>query len=181
MDVETFRLVTGVPAARAAEWAPHVSAAMDEFQIDTFPRVAAFLAQTGHESGGFVYTKEIWGPTAAQSRYEGRADLGNTVKGDGYLFRGRGLIQITGRLNYMQAAKGLGLDLLHHPELLEQPVNAARSAAWWWKTHGCNEMADRNDFVALTRRINGGTNGLADRHERWAQAKSALGMQDGVA
>ncbi|WJJ95087.1 glycoside hydrolase family 19 protein [Neopusillimonas aromaticivorans] len=155
-------------------WYPHVRAACLEYGITGQVRVAAFLAQVGHESGGFRHTREIWGPTPAQQRYEGRADLGNTEPGDGSRFRGRGLIQITGRYGYQKASKALGIDLIAVPEQLELKPMAARSAAWWWATHGCNEIADAGDFERLTRRINGALNGYPDRIARWAKAKAAL-------
>src|SRR5690606_9785953 len=98
--LQTFQQATGLSAAKSMEWFPHIRAACAEFDITTRVRMSAFLAQVGHESGGFVYTRELWGPTAAQARYEGRADLGNVFPGDGFRFRGRGLIQITGRYNY---------------------------------------------------------------------------------
>ena len=94
---------------------------MNHYQIVGLKRVAAFIAQIGHESGQLKYVKEIWGPTAAQARYEGRADLGNTVAGDGSKYRGRGLIQITGRANYKACGEALSLDLTNYPELLEKP------------------------------------------------------------
>lgn len=171
LPLEQFRKATGIPAVRAQTWHPHVLSACLEFGITGPVRIAAFLAQIGHESGGFVYVREIWGPTPAQQRYEGRRDLGNTQPGDGSRFRGRGLIQVTGRANYQAAARALGIDCVNRPELLEQPRNAARASAWWWAAHGCNELADTGDFVALTRKINGGTNGLADRLARWELAK----------
>lgn len=167
---------TGAPFNRALQWLAPLSNAMHEFTIDSPGRRAAFLAQIGHESGGLKYTRELWGPTPAQVRYEGRADLGNTQPGDGAKYRGRGFIQITGRANYAAAAKALHLDLVNHPEILEEPDMCALSAAWWWSTHGCNELADAGDFIALTKRINGGSNGLADRQARWAAAKRAFGV-----
>lgn len=172
---ETFRKATGLSAVRAQDWYEHVKAACLAYEITTPARIAAFLAQVGHESGSFVYTREIWGPTAAQQRYEGRADLGNIYPGDGSRFRGRGLIQITGRFNYTQASQALGMDLLAHPELLEGKPLAALSAAWWWSANGCNAIADAGDLTRLTRVINGGTNGLEDRTRRWEVAKHALG------
>ena len=174
ISLEQFRRASGLPAVRAQDWHPHLLSACVEFEIVGPVRIAAFLAQVGHESGGFVHTREIWGPTPAQQRYEGRADLGNTNIGDGSRFRGRGLIQITGRHNYTAVARGLAIDCVNQPELLEQPRNAARSAAWWWANNGCNEIADTGDFTRLTRRINGGINGLDDRLQRWEAAKGAL-------
>ena len=152
--------------------------AMQEFGIDSPKRQAAFLAQVDHESGQLRYVKELWGPTAAQERYEPpgakAADLGNTMPGDGFRFRGRGLIQVTGRANYGDCGRALGLDLISRPELLELPEHAARSAAWFWQAHGCNELADEGDFIKLTRRINGGTNGLQDRIALHEKAQTAI-------
>lgn len=174
ITLEQFAKAAGLAQDKAAAWYPHIMAACLEFDIDTPKRIAAFLAQVGHESGGFRHTREIWGPTAAQQRYEGRADLGNTQPGDGSKYRGRGLIQITGRFNYQKASAALGVDLVNEPELLEAPSLAARSAAWWWAANGCNELADAGDFERLTRRINGGLNGYPDRLARWEKAKGAL-------
>lgn len=175
ISLDQFRRATGLDAAKAIDWYQHVRAACLEFDIIGPARIAAFLAQVGHESGGFAYTREIWGPTAAQKRYEGRADLGNTQPGDGSKFRGRGLNQITGRYNYQRLKDKLGVDVVNNPVLLEQKPLAARSAAWWWANNGCNEIADTGDFERLTRRINGGTNGLADRLDRWERAKLHVG------
>lgn len=173
---EIVKAATGSTIARAALWSDALQAACDRYGIGTPTRAAAFLAQIGHESGHLIYVREIWGPTPAQKRYEGRKDLGNTVPGDGKRFMGRGLIQITGRANYARAATALGLDLLNHPELLEEPANAALSAAWFWSTHGLNELADAGEFEAITRRINGGLNGEADRVALYDAAKHALGV-----
>ena len=143
---------------------------MAEFEINTPQRQAMFLAQIGHESGGLKWTTEIWGPTPAQARYEGRKDLGNVQPGDGYKFRGRGLIQTTGRANYTRTGTALTLDLLNKPELLTLPVNAAMSAAYFWESNGLNELADTGSVERVTRRVNGGTNGLADRQALYAAA-----------
>jgi len=145
---------------RVAVFVEPLNLAMHEFEIDVTPvREAAFLAQVAHESGGLTYVREI----ASGAAYEGRADLGNTKPGDGEKFRGRGLIQVTGRSNYAVCGAALDLDLLTHPELLEQIPNAARSAGWFWKTHGLNELADHGDFKLITKRINGGYNGYKER------------------
>lgn len=174
IGLDKFQAATGLNQDQAMAWYPHVRSACLEYDITGPVRVAAFLAQVGHESGGFKYTREIWGPTPAQQRYEGRADLGNTQPGDGSKYRGRGLIQITGRNNYAKASGALGIDLVSVPDQLELKPLAARSAAWWWSAHGCNELADYGDFERLTRRINGGLNGYADRVTRWGKAKAAL-------
>lgn len=159
---------------RAGVFVPALNRAMLRYQINTPSRQAAFLAQIGHESGQLRYVREIWGPTPAQSRYEGRKDLGNTQPGDGRRFMGRGLIQITGRENYRRTGAALGIPLLDSPELLEQTEWAAASAAWWWANHGLNELADAGEFEQITRRINGGLNGLADRLALWEKAKAVL-------
>lgn len=171
-----LRAAVGCTADLADIYADHLADACALNDITTPARLAAFLAQVGHESGSLKHTAELWGPTEAQKTYEGRKSLGNTQIGDGYFFRGRGLIQCTGRANMAQMAEWLGLDLLTTPELLEQPRWAALSAATWWARHGCNQLADAGDFEALTRRINGGTNGLEDRLKRWERAKAAIGQ-----
>ena len=159
---------------KASLFAPMLSIAMERFGIVGPKRVAAFIAQVGHESGQLRYVREIWGPTSAQALYEGRADLGNNVPGDGFKFRGRGLIQITGRANYAACGEALGLDLVNHPELLEQPQFACSSAAWFWATNGLNPLADAGKFKTITRRINGGINGLVDRQKLWGKASLVL-------
>lgn len=122
-------------------------------------RLRYFVAQVAHESAGLAYTKEL----ASGKAYEGRRDLGNVKAGDGVRFKGRGYIQITGRANYTALGKDLGIDCVNHPEMLEQPHWALMSALWFWKTKHLNKYADKDDFTGLTRAINGGTNGMADR------------------
>lgn len=174
MTPQNLARATGARVDRAAEFLPFVEAAMAEFEINTPARQAAFLAQIGHESGGLHWCTEIWGPTIAQSHYEGRADLGNMQEGDGYRFKGRGLIQTTGRSNYAATGEALGVDLIAEPLRLAEPELAARSAAWFWKAHGLNELADVGDFLHITRRINGGTNGMDDRLALYAAAQEVL-------
>jgi putative chitinase len=149
--------------------------AMLEFSIDTLQRQACFLAQLAHESGSLRFTTEIWGPTPAQAGYEGRADLGNNQPGDGKRYLGRGLIQITGRTNTSMCLAGLGRnedDLAY----LETPMGACRSAAWFWRTHGLNELADLGNFGSITKKINGGLNGLDDRIKHYLKCRKALGL-----
>jgi putative chitinase len=174
MTPQDLSRATGARIDRATEFFPFVEAAMDEFEINTPARQAAFLAQIGHESGGLHWCTEIWGPTIAQSHYEGRADLGNTQAGDGYKFKGRGLIQTTGRANYAATGAALGVDLIAEPLRLAEPELATRSAAWFWRAHGLNEMADTGDFTRITLRINGGTNGMADRLALYTAAQEVL-------
>lgn len=177
---------TGATAARAAAWLPYFRPACALFSIDAPQRLAAFLAQIGHESGHLSYVREIWGPTAAQARYEGRKDLGNVQPGDGKHFMGRGLIQTTGRANYRATRDGLRQlaqpsgdltavpDFESFPELLEQPAWAALSAAWYWHSRNLNALADVGDFEGITRKINGGLNGQADRLELYRAGLLAL-------
>lgn len=157
--LDQLKQILPLSGRRALTFCQPLNDAMQEFDIDTPARQASFIAQVGHESGQFVYVREL----ASGAAYEGRKDLGNTHPGDGPRYRGRGLIQVTGRSNYEACGDALGLDLLANPELLELPVNAARSAAWFWKTHGLNELADAGDQRAVCRRVNGGYNGLAER------------------
>lgn len=174
MDIDTLCKATGAGGATGGKFAPLIDRVMQEFEINTKQRQAMFLAQIGHESGGLKWTREIWGPTPAQSRYEGRADLGNTQAGDGSKFRGRGLLQVTGRANYKRVGDALGVDLVEYPELLEQPDLAAKSAAYFWSSHGLNEIADAGDFEKVTRRINGGLNGYAERLALYKKATEAI-------
>ena len=176
MPITEQQLLRILPNAgrNAGVFVPVLNAAMGKYGIVTRPRIAAFIAQVGHESGQLRYVREIWGPTAQQAGYEGRADLGNTVKGDGSKYRGRGLIQITGRANYAACGEALGLDLISQPELLEQPQHAAMSAAWFWASRGLNTLADAGQFVKITSRINGGQNGAADRQALYELALKVL-------
>jgi len=111
----------------------------------------------------------------AERAYGGRIGNRTEGSGDGFLYRGRGLIQLTGRANYEAAARALGVALSVLPSWLETREGAARSAAWWWAAHGCNELADRGDIVALRRRVNGGLIGLEDVRNRFTRALAALG------
>jgi len=176
MPVTVQQLLFILPNAgvKARVFAPALNTSMGHYQIIGLKRVAAFIAQVGHESGQLRYARELWGPTPAQSRYEGRADLGNTLAGDGFKFLGRGLIQITGRANYAECGEALGLNLLGRPELLEQPEWAAKSAAWFWSTRGLNSLADTGEFDKITHRINGGQNGAEDRRKLYARALEVL-------
>lgn len=145
--------------------------AMREFEIDSPPRIAAFLAQVGHESGSLRYVKEL----DTGEAYEGRKDLGNTEPGDGVRYKGRGLLQVTGRAAYALCGDALGLDLVGSPEILEQPVPACRSAGWVWTGFKkLNAFADKGDFLTITKRINGGTNGWKDRIAYYERAKEVL-------
>ena len=164
------QLVRIMPYAkqRADKFIEPLNAAMKEFDIsENGIREAAFLAQIAHESGELRYVEEL----ATGEAYEGRDDLGNLYNGDGVKYKGRGLIQLTGRANYEACGEALGLDLIACPELLEEPENACRSAAWFWQSRGLNDLADRHQFLLITKIINGGTNGW---HERWKYYQKAL-------
>ena len=176
MPITAQQLLKILPSAgqSASVFVPALNTAMNHYQIIGTKRTAAFIAQIGHESGQLKYMREIWGPTAAQAEYEGRADLGNTQSGDGSKFHGRGLIQITGRSNYKTCGEALGLDLINQPELLEKPQHACMSAAWFWASRGLNTLADTGQFDIITRRINGGQNGAADRQALYAKALKVL-------
>lgn len=171
MTLDELKRIMPYAGSRAELFHPHLVEAMGEFEIDTPLRQAAFLAQIAHESGSLKYVREI----ASGDAYEGRADLGNTEAGDGVRFKGRGLIQITGRANYRDCGEALGLDLLATPSALEQPANACRSAAWFWNSRKLNPLADREDFRGITKKINGGYNGWDDRVKYYERAKEVLG------
>jgi putative chitinase len=171
ITVEELKEIIPHAGIKVILYLDHLNAAMDEFQINTPERQAAFLAQIAHESGSFRYVKEL----ASGEAYEGRQDLGNTYAGDGVRYKGRGLIQITGRANYVECGLALGADLTHRPELLETPELACRSAGWFWWKRGLNELADKGDFKLITKRINGGYNGYQERLAYFEKAKQVLG------
>ncbi|WJV25931.1 MULTISPECIES: glycoside hydrolase family 19 protein [Pseudomonas] len=166
--------------AKAGVFVPALNTAMQRHQIVGSRRAAAFIAQIGHESGQLQYVRELGGAQYLSKYDTGKLaeKLGNTpaADGDGQKYRGRGLIQITGHNNYRQCSLALFGDerLLRAPELLEQPQWSAESAAWFWRQNGLNELADRDQFNTITRRINGGLNGLEDRLQLWARAREVL-------
>lgn len=174
---QQLRKIMPLARGRVAVFLPYLNAAMSRRQINTPRRVAAFLAQVGHESGQLLYVREL-ASGAAYDTGQLAVQLGNTTAadGDGQRYRGRGLIQITGRSNYRSCSLALFGDerLLLQPELLEQPEWAAESAAWFWESKGLNALADEMDFNRITRRINGGLNGLADRLALWGAAREVL-------
>ena len=210
-------VAAGVKRATAEKWARAVSLACQEFGIDTAQRIAGFLSQCAHESGGFERLQEnlnysadgmagIWprrfavlGPDKkpikkdgknqpnkfalalhrkpemiANVVYSGRMGNGPTESGEGWKYRGRGLKQLTGKDNHRACSEGLGVDLVENPDLLLDPVYAARSAAWFWATNKCNSFADSGDIEGLTKRINGGLIGIDDRKKRYASAMRSL-------
>lgn len=178
-EITTEQLKKIYPFAKIgkiATFLPYLNRYMNLYEINTPTRQAAFLAQIGHESGQLFYTEEI----ASGKAYEGRRDLGNVFKGDGQRFKGRGLIQITGRSNYSQISHAFGIDFLAHPELLKEPEYATQSACWWWYNRKLNILSDTPteiNFKKITRIINGGYNGYADRFKMWQRAKLILNIQ----
>lgn len=138
--------------------------------IDSFLRVAHFMAQVTHECAGFRTTEEF----ASGAAYEGRRDLGNIRPGDGVRYKGRGLIQLTGRANYARAGARLGLPLEAEPALAAEPATSLRIACDYWVDRRINAPADRDDLEAVTRAVNGGLNGLADRRACLIRARRAL-------
>ena len=149
-------------------------AGMKKHDITSNLRMAHFIAQIGHETASFLFAEEI----ADGSAYEGRSDLGNTQSGDGKRFKGRGLIQLTGRANYAAYSKDSGVDYVAKPELVaSDPFVAVDVACWFWNTHGINKLADKDDVKAVTKAINGGFNGLDDRIEYLVRAKAVLGIK----
>ena len=164
------KIYTSAPLARVEVFLGPLNLAMEEAEINTPQRTRMFLAQIGHESGQLRYTEEL----ASGAAYEGRIDLGNSQVGDGPRYKGRGLIQLTGKNNYALAGLALDLDLLEHPELLKEPLPACRSAGWFWKQNNLNSLCDLNLFEKLTRRINGGLNGYADRYKLYQLAFTVI-------
>ncbi|OAN50699.1 glycoside hydrolase family 19 protein [Magnetospirillum moscoviense] len=199
-------LQAAVPAASAAaihRLAEPLAQACTEFSIDSPARLAAFLAQVAHESGSLarlienlnysaqgllaawpkrftpdlaaVYARQ---PVAIANRvYADRMGNGDEASGDGWRYRGRGMIQLTGRATYAACGSDLGLALVDQPDQLIEPAPAARSAAWFWHTRDLNALADAGDFDAITRRINGGLTGQTDRRKHHAHAMAALGLE----
>lgn len=171
IDADLLRRMMPRSGERADVFAPHLEAARARFVGDDPAHVAMWLAQLAHESGELRYVREI----ASGEAYEGRRDLGNTEPGDGPRFRGRGLIQLTGRDNYRRAGAALSLPLLERPELLEQPEHASAVSGWFWQWADCSAlMVAADPALAVTRRINGGINGLDARRAYYETAVRAL-------
>ncbi len=182
---------SGSSTTNAQKFAPYIREVCEKYGIDTAVRQLCFLAQIGHESGGLFFTEEI----ASGVAYEGRKNLGNTVKGDGVKFKGRGLIQLTGRSNYKALSDAFGVDFIKNPTWLggknanvctpQQLKYAAWAAGWYWSSRKLNDICDKininlpidikpniEHFTLLTKKINGGTNGLNDRLSRYRQGQS---------
>ncbi|HEV7681622.1 MAG TPA: peptidoglycan-binding protein [Pyrinomonadaceae bacterium] len=173
-DDELRQIMPNCAAAKRADYLPFIQQAMAEFGITSYLRETAFLAQLAHESGELRYMEEI----ASGAAYEGRANLGNTQPGDGKRFKGRGPIQLTGRANYKRYGDLLGLDLVNNPTIAATKEVGFRIAGQYWKLNGLNELADQQQFKAITKKINGGYNGLDDRIKYYERAKKVLSKDD---
>lgn len=156
------------------EYLDYINSALVEGEIGTCARQSAFLAQVAHESGQLKYMEEL----ASGEEYENRTDLGNAQPGYGKKYKGCGPLQLTGRANYRAAGQALGLDLENNPDQVATPAVGFRTSVWFWGNRGLNALADQNTLTAfrqITREINGGTNGQADREMLWTRAKTTLG------
>ena len=185
-----------------AQWCDALNQTLPEYGINNSQRVAAFIAQCAHESANFKKLKEnlnysaeglmkTWSkrfPTMAVASqyarqpekiankvYADRMGNGNEASGDGWRYSGRGLIQLTGKENYSNFAKSINMDLDKVPAYLATPEGAVKSACWFWKNNGLNELADKKDILTMTKRINGGTIGLDDRKKHFEQALKVFG------
>jgi putative chitinase len=154
---------------------PVLASILDEYEINTRLRIAHFLAQTCHESAGFRTTEEF----ASGDAYEGRKNLGNTQPGDGRRYKGRGLLQLTGRANYRKYGEALGVDLENNPTAAADPQLSLRIACEYWKDRKINPPCDSDDIVTVTLKINGGDNGLPDRRALTAKAKVIIAAIQG--
>lgn len=178
VDAQTMREVAPRFSGELAERQAAIIAAVGEvlaptlqdYAINTRLRIAHFLGQTCHEAAGFRTTEEF----ASGDAYEGRRDLGNTQNGDGRRYKGRGLLQLTGRANYRALGKVLKIDLEGNPERAAEPALSLRIACEYWKGRNINAACDRDDLITVTRLINGGTNGLEDRRGYTSRAKAAI-------
>jgi putative chitinase len=176
---ELRRIMPYASAVNINTYAPLLTATMHEFEIDkTVERVTMFIAQVAHESGSLRYTEEI----ASGHAYEGRADLGNLYPGDGPLFKGHGLIQLTGRKNHEAYAFYKGMTIEQLLEYIQTPVGATNVAGWYWMTNHLNDWCDKGDFLAVSSIINTGRpnrpatriNGYDVRLAYWKRATAVL-------
>lgn len=178
-ESDLHAVMPGARASRIAELLDPINVVLEQYEINTLARRAAFLATVAHETAQLTYLSEIWGPTSSQRRYDPpsslAARLGNTKVGDGKRFRGRGLLMLTGRDNYQRAGDALGYSLVDDPDVVEHdPRWAAATAGWFWRVNGMNKVADSEDIRAVTLVVNGGTNGLADRTWYYERAYEVL-------
>lgn len=186
LSPDVIQAATGASRENLQKWLPILTAGMARWGIRTVPEQLAFLAQIGHESGGLRFVREL----STGEQYEGRGDLGNTEPGDGVRYKGRGLIQLTGRANYRRAGQALGKPFEENPELVEEPQNAMDVAGWYWRKGSAlkdlNDLADTmqvgkpmsgvnlDAFTRITKGVNGGLNGLSHRIALWESGRNAL-------
>ena len=177
-DIQLSQIMRNAAPTKRQSFLAPLNDAMQKHGVTSLLRTAAFIAQLAHESGEFRFMEELWGPTAAQKRYEPPSDLatrlGNSQAGDGKRFKGRGPIQITGRFNYKKYGDLLGIDLTAEPERAATPEIGFETAGLFWQRNGLNELADADNFKGITQRINGGQNGAAERERFYELAKHVL-------
>ena len=182
-DEQLHEMIPGASDRLISKYLSPLNIVMESFHIDTKLRIVAFIAQITHESGSLHYVEEL----ATGTAYEMRKDLGNLEKEaldiahkagttTGRFYKGRGLIQITGFYNYKAAGIALDIDCIHEPTLLCEPLNASKVSAWFWDTHNCNYLADVELFDKITKTINGGYNGKAERDANYQRCKKVLGV-----
>ena len=201
MNSEQLAQALKITPMKAEEWIDAINETFERFDISTPERQACFLGQCAHESGGFATLKEnlnysaegltkVWPKRfpsleaaqpyhrnpekIANKVYADRMGNGDEASGEGFKYRGRGLIQLTGKDNYKACGDALGVDLVDDPDLVATPMYAALSAGWFWDKNHLNNFADANDMTGLTKRINGGTHGLDDRVARTQHAVDVL-------
>ena len=201
MNTAQLAQILKMKPAKAGEWIDAINETFEKFDISTPERQACFLGQCAHESGGFTALSEnlnysasslcrVWPkrfPTVTDGQnceknpqkiankvYANRMGNGDEESGEGYAYRGRGLIQLTGKSNYEACGEALGVDLVENPDLVATPQYAALSAGWFWNKNKLNAYADKNDMEGLTKKINGGTHGIEDRVARTQAAIDIL-------
>jgi putative chitinase len=201
MEVNQLADAAGIDPGHAEQLIDGINGAIQTAQLDTPERLAAFIAQCGHESAGFKFfeenlnykaeslhrtwpshfhTMEIANEYAHQPKriacraYADRMGNGDEESGDGWSYRGRGAIQLTGKIAYEEASRDLGFDFVSNPDAASSPEGGLLTAAWFWAKHNLNYHVDNNDFEGLTKAINGGTIGLEDRVARFNHAMSVL-------
>ena len=163
------------------KYIPHLNMLMPKYEINTLPRIRYFIAQIAHESNQFNSVTEKYNgtPESYFKKYDGRKDLGNNFAGDGLKFKGRGLIQITGRFNYSCASIDIFKTdiLIAKPEMVERPEIAVEVACWFWKVKHLNSLADSDQLKSITLKINGGLTGLNDRINYYNLAVKYIGLE----
>jgi putative chitinase len=201
MNTEQLAKILKMKPAKAGEWIDAINATFEKFDISTPERQACFLGQCAHESGGFTALSEnlnysaaslcrVWPkrfPTVTDGQnyernpqkiankvYADRMGNGDEESGEGFAYRGRGLIQLTGKSNYEACGEAIGVELVSNPDLVSTPEYAALTAGWFWDKNKLNNYADKNDMEGLTKKINGGTHGIEDRVARTQLALDIL-------